>query len=188
MNAKSQQAPDYLLLALVSGLTVFGLVMVYSSSLYIAVTEGHRQVYYLIRQAIWAVIGAIGLLVAQRVDYRLWRRLALPMMLVTLVLLIAVILLPESVTKRGGAERWISLGPFSIQPTEIAKFSLVSFLAAWLMGRGHKLGSMTLGLIPFAIIMGLVLGLVMLQPNLSTAIILGVINLKVMGSAKPRCA
>lgn len=176
MIAKTNRSPDYALLALVLVLTVFGLVMVYSSSFMIAVNEGHGQVYYLVRQAIWAVLGGIALLVGQRIHFRLWRRLALPIAGVTLVLLIAVLVLPESMTKRGGAERWITFGPVGIQPTEVAKFGLVVYLASWLMGRGAKLRSMTISLVPFTIIMGVVLALVMLEPNLSTTIILGVVG------------
>jgi len=183
MTHKTRRAPDYILLALVSMLTVFGLVMVYSSSFMIAVDEGHSQIYYLMRQSLWALLGGVFLLVGQRIEYSRWHRLALPLMVGTLLLLILVILLPESMTKRGGAERWIVLGPVGIQPTEVAKFSLVVYLATWLMGRGDKLGSMTMSLLPFSVIMGVILALVMLQPNLSTAIILGVIGVAVYFAA-----
>ena len=183
MNQKVQRSPDYTLLALVLGLTVFGMVMVYSSSFMIAVNEGHGQIYYLVRQTMWAVLGCIGLLVAQRLNYQYWRKLALPLMAVTLGMLILVILLPESVTKRGGAERWIRLGPIGVQPSEVAKLSLIVYLASWLMGRGAKLRSMTISLLPFTVIMGIVLALVMLQPNLSTAIILGVIGVAIYFAA-----
>src|SRR5919202_596321 len=156
MISRTSRGPDYALLALVSALTVFGLVMVYSASFMIAVNEGHSQVYYLVRQSVWAILGGGLLLVGQRIDYRWWRKLALPLMGITLLLLIAVILLPESMTKRGGAERWITFGPIGIQPTEIAKFSLVIYLSSWLRGRGPKLRSMTISLIPIG--SGLILG------------------------------
>src|SRR3712207_2049889 len=64
----------------------------------------------------------------------------------TLTLLVLVLVLPESITKRGGAERWITIGPGGIQPTEVAKLGLVVYLASWLMGRGAKLRSATFGL------------------------------------------
>ena len=183
MIAKTQRTPDYALLALVSTLTVFGLVMVYSSSFMIAVNEGQSQVYYLLRQSMWALLGAVGLLIGQRVEDHYWRKLSVPIMAGTLLLLVLVILLPESMTKRGGAERWITFGPVGIQPTEVAKFGLVIYLASWLRGRGPKLRSMTISLIPFTAIMGVILALVMLQPNLSTAIILGVIGIAVYFAA-----
>ncbi len=183
MIAKQQRAPDYALLALVLALTVFGLVMVYSASFMIAVNEGHSQVYYLVRQFLWAIVGGAMLLVGQRLEYRMWRRMALPLMATTIALLILVIVLPKSMTSRGGAERWITFGPIGIQPTEVAKLSLVVYLASWLMARGPKLRSMTISLIPFALIMGIVLALVMLEPNLSTAIILGVTGVTIYFAA-----
>lgn len=175
--------PDYPLLALVLALTGFGLVMVYSASFVLAVNEGRGQTYYLLRQTAWALLGGVLLLAGQRIDYRFWRRTALPLMAGTILLLVLVILLPESMTKRGGAERWITFGPVGIQPTEIAKFSLVIYLGSWLMARGPKLRSMTISLIPFAVIMGVILALVMLEPNLSTAIILGVTGVAVYFAA-----
>src|SRR5690242_6380366 len=179
MIARENRAPDYPLLALVLALTVFGLVMVYSASFMIAVNEGHSQIYYLVRQFIWALGGGILLLIGQRIDYRRWRKLALPLMAVTVLLLVLVIVLPKSMTSRGGAERWITFGPIGIQPTEVAKLSLIVYLASWLMARGPKLRSMTISLIPFGVIMGVIVALVMLEPNLSTAIILGVVGVSV---------
>lgn len=183
MATRTEHAPDYTLLALVSALTVFGLVMVYSASFMIAVNEGHTQIYYLVRQSIWACLGMVALLIGMRIDYRFWRRVTLPMMAGTLILLILVLVLPSSMTNRGGADRWISFGPIGIQPTEIAKFTLVIYLASWLRGRGPKLRSMTISLIPFAAIMAVILALVMLEPNLSTAIILAVIGIAVYFAA-----
>ena len=183
MISKTDRAPDYTLLALVSALTVFGLVMVYSSSFMIAVNEGQSQIYYLMRQSAWSALGAIGLLIGMRVEYRLWRRLALPLMGLTILLLVLVLLLPESMTKRGGAERWITFGPVGLQPTEVAKFGLIVYLASWLMARGPKLRSMTISLLPFTVIMGVIVALVMLEPNLSTAIILGVTGVAIYFAA-----
>ncbi len=183
MFDRDQHPPDYPLLALVSALTVFGLVMVYSSSFMMAVQEGHAAYYYLVRQLIWAAFGVVGLLIGLRVRFDRWRRLALPLMAGTLLLLIAVMVLPESVTKAGGADRWIRIGPIGIQPSELTKFTLIVYLGSWMMGRGHKLKSMTVGLLPFSIIMGVVLGMVLLQRNLSTAIILSVIGLTVFFAA-----
>jgi cell division protein FtsW len=171
----NRRPPDYTLLALVLGLSVFGLVMVYSSSFFIAVNEGHSQTYYLIRQLMWMAIGGVGLLVAQRIDYRVWRRLALPLFVTTVGLLILVLLLPESITRAGGADRWIRVGSFQFQPTEIAKFALIVYLAAWLMGRGDKLRSMTVGLIPFGLIVGLMIGIMYAQRNMSSAVMLTLI-------------
>lgn len=179
----NRRPPDYTLLALVLGLSVFGLVMVYSSSFFIAVNEGNSQTHYLIRQLMWMVVGGAGLLVAQRIDYRLWRRLALPLFGTTVALLVLVLLLPESMTRAGGADRWIRIGGFQFQPTEIAKFALIVYLAAWLMGRGDKLRSMTVGLIPFGLIVGLLVGIMYAQRNMSSAVMLTLIAVAVYFAA-----
>lgn len=179
----TRRPPDYPLLALVLMLSVFGLVMVYSASFFVAVSEGHGQTYYLIRQLGWMTVGVIGLFVGMRIDYRAWRKLALPLFLGTLVLLVLVLLLPASITEGGGARRWIRIGSFQIQPTEVTKFALISYLAAWLVTRGDKLRSMTAGLIPFGLVVGLFCGLVVIQPNLSSAAVLGLIAVAIYFAA-----
>lgn len=179
----NRRPPDYPLLALVLMLSVFGLVMVYSSSFFIAVSEGHAQTYYLLRQLMWVAIGGVGLLIGQRVDYRLWRRMAVPLFVVTLGLLALVLVLPDSMTEGGGANRWIRIGGFQFQPTEIAKFALIVYLAAWLMTRGDKLKSMLAGLFPFGVVVGLFCGLMYLQPNVSSAFMLGLIAVAIYFAA-----
>lgn len=172
----NRRPPDRTLLALVLGLSVFGLVMVYSSSFYIAVNEGNPQTFYLMRQLLWMLIGGVGLLVAQRIDYRFWHRMALPLLALTVILLVTVILLPASLSEAGGAKRWIRIGPFQFQPTEMAKFALCVYLAAWLMTRGDKLKSMTAGLIPFGMVIGVFCGIMYLQANVSSAVMLIIIG------------
>ncbi len=176
-------APDYLLLALVVGLSFFGLVMVFSSTFSMAINAERSQFSYVLRQAIAMAVGAAGLLVAQRTDYRFWRRMALPLFGVTIVLLLVVLLLPDANSERGGAKRWIALGSFQFQPTEIAKFALIVYLAAWLMGRGDKLRSTTVGLLPFGLIVGTLVGIMALQSNVSSAAIMTVIAVAVYFAA-----
>ncbi len=168
----NRRPPDRTLLALVLGLSVFGLVMVYSSSFYIAVNENSPQTFYLMRQLLWMLIGGVGLLIAQRIDYRFWHRMALPLLAVTVLLLVTVVLLPASLSEAGGAKRWIRIGSFQFQPTEMAKFTLCVYLAAWLMTRGDKLKSMTAGLIPFGMVLGVFCGIMYLQANVSSAVML----------------
>ncbi len=179
----NRHPPDYTLLAIVVILAGFGLVMVYSSSFFMALDEGHTHTYYLLRQLAWTMIGGIGLYIAQRIDYRFWRRVALPLFGITIILLMLVLLLPTSVTSRGGAERWIAIGSFQFQPTEIAKFALIVYLAAWMIGRGDKLRSMTVGLIPFGLIVGLLIAIMFMQRNISSAVILTLIAIAVYFAA-----
>lgn len=173
--------PDYVLLATVGSLVALGLVMVYSASFVEAYTLHENQYYYLIRQLMGAMIGTVGLLVAARIDYRFWRRYSVHLMGGALLLLFLVLILPASMTEVNGSRSWIRfgegvLGLISIQPAELAKFAIIIYFADWLSRRSDKVGNVTYGLIPFGVMLGLVCGLVMMQPDLGTALVLVVIG------------
>ncbi|MEW5720857.1 MAG: putative peptidoglycan glycosyltransferase FtsW [Chloroflexota bacterium] len=158
---------DYVLLGVVVILLIIGLMMVFSVTFPPRVQQGapNPQSEF-VKQAIYAAIGVFVLLVFARIDYRLWGRAALIMMGVTLVLLIAVLFTAPV----NNARRWLFDG--SIQPAELAKFTMVVYMAKWLSSKGEKLRQVTYGVVPFAIIVGIVCGLIVLQPNMSTAIII----------------
>lgn len=166
--------PDYMLMATVGALVALGLVMVYSSSFVEAFTRHESQFYYLVRQLTGAIIGIIGMLVALRLDYRVWRRFSVHLMGLALVLLLLVLVLPESMTMVNGSRAWIrfSGGMFSMQPSEIAKLAMIVYFADWLSRRGPRVGNVTYGLIPFAVMLGLLCGLVMMEPDTGTTVVL----------------
>lgn len=169
--------PDYVLLAAVGALVGFGLVMVYSASFVEAFNLHGNQYYFLIRQLIGAMIGTGALLAVQRIDYRIWRKYSVQIMGLALLLLFLVLILPESMTKVNNSRSWIRvgegvLGLFSIQPAEVAKLAIIIYFADWLSRRSAKLGNVTYGLIPFAVMLGLVCGLIMMQPDLGTTVVI----------------
>lgn len=173
--------PDYVLLAAVGSLVALGLVMVYSASFVEAFTLHKNQYYYLLRQIVGALIGTVGLLLAQRIDYRLWRKYSVQLMGVALLLLFLVLILPSSMTTVNGSRSWIRFGEgvfglFSVQPSEITKLAIIIYFADWLSRRSEKLGNVTYGLIPFGVMLGLVCGLVMLEPDLGTTVVLVIIG------------
>ncbi len=170
-----QRKPDYILLATVSILVLLGLVMVYSASFMRAYADTGDQLYYTWRQMNAAVIGTIALLAAQRIDYRVWRRFSVHLMAGALFLLVLTLILPASMTEANGARSWIRIGSFSVQPSEIAKLTMVIYFADWLSRRGEKLTNVTYGLAPFALMLGVVCGLVMLERDLGTTIVLVII-------------
>lgn len=176
MNERVARKPDSVLLATVGGLVAFGLVMVYSSSFAVAFTDYGSSTYWVVRQALWAFVGTLGLLATMRFDYRNLRRFSLPLMIFTLLLLLLVLILPKSITQANGASRWINLGPMSIQPSEVAKFAAIIYFADWLSRRGSKIRHLVTGLLPFGIMLGLLAGLVLLEPNMSTTIIIIIIS------------
>lgn len=155
--------------------------MVYSASFVEAFNQKGNQYYYFVRQTVGAIIGAVGMLIAIRLDYRIWRRYSVYLMGGVLVLLFLVLILPESMTKVNNSRSWIRfgegmLGLVSVQPAELAKLAIVIYFADWLSRRSERLGNVTYGLIPFSVMLGLVCGLVMLQPDLGTTVVLVLIG------------
>jgi cell division protein FtsW len=159
---------DYVLLAIVAALLVIGLIMVWSVTFPPRVGLGLPDPEsFAVKQFEFAALGLIVLFVLSRIDYHLWGKLAIPLMAATILVLIVLLFLPEN----NGARRWLFNGSF--QPAEVAKFTVIVYMARWLSSKGEKLRQVTYGLLPFAIFVGGVTGLIIRQPNLSTAIIIG---------------
>ncbi|HEV7663785.1 MAG TPA: putative lipid II flippase FtsW [Chloroflexota bacterium] len=163
--------PDYLLLASTIALLVLGTLMVYSASFVVAHNEFSDDAYFLIRQLVWIGVGALGMLLAVRMDYRRWRAVSLPIMFICTVLLVLV-LVPGVGSSSYGAVRWIKLGPVQVQPSELAKLAIILYLADWLARRGTLVTQFMRGMLPFAIMVGVVAALVVIQPDLGTTTII----------------
>jgi len=164
--------PDYVLIMVTATLLALGLLMVYSASYVIAVREGEGPAYYFWRQLLWAALGIVGLLFMSWIDYRFWRRWAIPIMAITLLALLAVLIWGGKIL---GSRRTLLHG--HVQPTELAKLALIIYVATWLASKGKKLQEVNYGLIPFACLLGMVAGLIALEPDLSTAFLMVVIGL-----------
>lgn len=156
---------DFMLLASVLALLAYGLLMLYSATFYVGVRFWHQQL-------IWTGLGIIAMLVMIWLPYPIWQKMALPLMGVTLILLLVVLLLGVRVL---GAQR--SLFNASIQPGVLARLVVVIYIAAWLSSKGEQLNQVHYGLVPFAIIIGVLAGMVALQPDLSTALLLSITGL-----------
>jgi cell division protein FtsW len=160
-----------LLLGSTAFLVLGGLVMVLSASSVSAYARYGDSFLFFQRQAAYAVVGIVALLLTSRMRYRAWRRLALPFLLVTLALLV-VVLHPSTGVSAYGASRWIELGAVTIQPSEIAKLALVVFAAAILARKWNALADLGHVALPLLPVVAVVCGLVMLQPDLGTTLIL----------------
>ena len=159
-----------LLVGSTATLTLLGLIMVLSASSVEAYARFGSSFLFFNRQVVYAVVGSLAMAVAMRMHHRAWQRLCVPMLLVSVALL-ALVLLPGFGTVAGGSARWIELGPVTIQPSEFAKLAVIAFGAALLSRRWeriHDLRQLTLPLLP---VVGVVCGLILLQPDLGTAII-----------------
>jgi len=164
------------LFAIVVVLNLFGLVMVLSASAVTALYEYGSPWYQFQRQFLWLCLGSAALLVTLRVDYHRWRRYTTPLLLASMGLLVLV-LVPGLGVNVNGASRWLGFGQLRIQPSEMAKLTVVLFVADLLARRGDKVRDWRLGLKPVMVVFGAVALLFLLQPNLGTAIILGSIVL-----------
>lgn len=160
---------DYVLVLAVVMLLLLGLVMVYSASQF--ATPGDPG-YWFRHQIVWAMLGGIALLVTSRVEYRLWRRVALPGMVLALVLLVAVLVAGHTIY---GAQRWLHVGFFSFQPSELTKLALALYVADWLARKGDAVRTLLNGLLPFAALTGVVLALILLQNDLGTSIVVAML-------------
>lgn len=169
--------PDLLLLALAVGLVIFGAVMVYDASVVAATRDFGDKFHFVKDHLTWVAIGLVGMVVASAIPYHLYRRLALPIGAVTLILLVLVFL-PGIGIKAYGASRWLNLGVTSFQPSEVAKLALVIFMAAWLE-RKDDLKSFMHGFLPLLVILGTLGGLLIAEPDLGTFFIIALVALGV---------
>lgn len=175
-------AVDRVLLAIVLGITLFGAVMVYSASAMLAEKNYGSQFYFLYRQAVWGAVGIAALAVAICIDYRHYKRpvVIYSMLVVTLVMLGAVLFLPTV----NETHRWIRYGRyFSLQPSEPAKLALIAFLGFFLEKRVKEIESFRHTFLRVTVVAGVLIGLVALEPDLGTALALGLIFVAVMFQA-----
>src|SRR5206468_323554 len=116
--------------------------------------------------------GTVVAILASRVPSETYRRAAYPLLILVLVALVLV-LLPGVGLARGGARRWLHLGPLGVQPSELAKFAVVLFLATSLVKKGDRVATFQFGIVPHYLVVGLVAGLVLLEPDFGTAALAG---------------
>ena len=179
---QNQHAPDWWLLAIVATLVMIGTVMVFSATTGMEPgTVGANT--YLVRHLIFIAIGVSAMVVMMHVDYRIWRVLSIPAILMTLGLLALVLVIGTEVY---GARRWFDLGVTQAQPSELAKPALVIYLAGWLCAQGAKLHHWGTGLLQFGVVLGPLIGLVMLEPDLGTSLVLATIGIGMMFVAGAR--
>lgn len=172
----ARHAPDYPLLTAVAMLLIIGLVAVYSSSFALGFAQFGDANYFVKRQAVWAVLGIVGMLVAMQLDYRILLRLS-PLLMLAALIGLAAVLVPGLGLTQNGAQRWVQIGPLPpVQPSEFAKLAVAIYMAAWLAAKGDAVRSLSLGVMPFVGMVGVVGALIMLEPDLGTAIIIAIIT------------
>ena len=151
-------------------LTAFGLVMVFSASEVQGWMFYHNSAYFFERQALWCLLGVGLLWAAARFDYHRLRALAAPIAVLT-VLLLVLVLLPHVGLELNGARRWLKLGPLQMQPAELAKVGGLLFMAAWLERHRDRIRSLEKGVAPFLALLAILTGLIILERDLGTTMI-----------------
>ena len=180
-RSAGKRAYDDTLIAVVLVLVVIGLVVLYSTSSYNGRVKFHDSLYYLKKQGFATLLGLAGMMVTARIDYHRWVPFAVPGYLMAVFLSLAVMFFGD---EYNGSKRWLSLGPFSFQPSEFAKVAVILFLACLVSRNVKKMGTfstMILMILPVLPIVGLVGA-----SNLSTAIIILGIAAVLIFTASPK--
>jgi cell division protein FtsW len=166
-----------MLLAVTVFLLLVGLLTVYSATTFLAQKQGLPDHYYLRQQASKALVGLLVLYVLARVDYRKYARFSYPLLGATLVTLLLLVLPgTESIAPvRNGARRWIEFSGFRFQPSEVAKLAMVIWVAALASKKGQHVRNLRWGLGPFTVVYLCVALLIILQPDLSSAAMIGLL-------------
>ncbi|MFH2013070.1 MAG: putative lipid II flippase FtsW [Pseudomonadota bacterium] len=160
---------DYILLISTLLLVGTGIVMVYSSSAIMASGRFNDGYFFLKKQILFATVGVLMMVGVARINHQLYSKAAYMILGISLISLIAV-LIPGIGVKVGGSTRWLKLGPFSIQPSEFAKLAMIIYLASSLAKKEKNIKKFSVGILPHLIITGIMLSLILTQPDMGTSI------------------
>jgi len=177
--------PDYVFLGLIVAVVIFGLVMLSSASSAVAYEKFGDNYWYLKHQIIFGLLpGLAAFFLAARVDYRKWKKYALPFLIASVVLLLLVFI-PGLGAGYGRAKSWINILGMSFQPAELVKLTFLIYLAAWLSTkRGEReMRDTSSSFIPFVAAFGIVAILMAIQPDIGTLSVIAVISLVVYFAA-----
>jgi cell division protein FtsW len=172
MNPTRRGTPDFMLLIMTLVLISFGMLMVYSASSMSASYYYGDSFHFIKRQAIAVALGLILMLFFMNVHYSKLKKWAVPLFV---LVLLSLFLVPFIGVDIKGAKSWFSLGPLNLQPAEFAKLALIIYLSALIHKKGEQFYEFKKGLLPTLIIVGLYCGLIMLQPDFGSTIVLGLI-------------
>lgn len=168
-------------------LLALGIVMLASASSVKGADTHTDPLHYLKLQLVWLTISLVLAAFTASFDYRRWREFWIPLGLFAAALLVLV-LIPHVGTRIGGSRRWLRIGFISFQPSELAKFATVVMLSAWMSRTGGKVSQLKEGILKPGAVLGLMLGLVFLEPDYGTTILLACVGMALLfvGGANPR--
>jgi cell division protein FtsW len=173
---------DLLLITAVLALLGIGTIEIYSATAAESLTQFGSSSHFLQRQLLYVAVGGFALWLGARIDYRLLRAWTYPLLLLSIVLLAIVLAMPTL----NSAKRWIFLGPLTFQPVEIAKLALVTYLAYSLGRKADRVKTFTVGFVPHLVVCGVMMALLLLQPDLGSSVVLGATTLGMLFMAGTR--
>ena len=176
LSSKKAHEGDKPLIAVTGIIVTFGLIMLSSASLVVSYTKYGDSYYFLKRQIFGLFLGIIAYWIFSRIDYHFWRKYAF-FMLVFSVFLLILVFIPGIAADWGTARSWIDLGFMHLQPSEFVKITFLIYLAAWLESRRDELHDFSRGIGPFVLVLGVIAFLMILQPDIGTLSIIGLISL-----------
>lgn len=168
---KSRQRGDLWIIFLVILLSLIGLAMISSASVVVSYDRYSYNTYYLTKQAVSFGLGAMLMIFCTAIDYKYWSKISVSLLVIGIALL-AIVIMPGFGQKIAGAQRWIEIGPFTLQPSEVIKLIYIIYAATWLSSKKEQIRNLFSGLLPFAIVLGIIGFLIISQPDLSTLLVI----------------
>lgn len=179
-QAKGIKRLDSAFVLIILVLLTYGLIMVFSASYPSALQKTQNSMHFIQKQALFVVVGLVAMFLISLIDYHLYRRFVIPITAVGLILLVLV-LIPGIGTDLGTfARRWIGVGDFTFQPSEIMKFATIVLFAHLISINYKRMGTFRYGVLPFAVMLAVTAGLMLLEPHLSGTILIFAIGLIMM--------
>lgn len=183
---KKKGSIDFFLMLIVLILLSIGLVMVFSASSVADLAYQHDAYYTFKRQLAWAGIGLFFMILMMNIDYHKLRKFSGVLLIISFIFLVVVLFMPA----RNGARRWIGIGSTSLgfQPSEIAKFAVILYMASSISDKKEKIKSFVYGVLPYIMVGGLMAGLILAEPNLSVAgtVLIVVFSMLIVAGARKR--
>ncbi len=174
---------DRLLCGAVLSLVAVGIVMVFSAGAAFAAKRYGDWTFFLKREAVYTALGLLAFTFGVRTDYSVYRRITYPLLFVSIGLLVGVLLFGPRVN---GAVRWFRLGGLSFQPCEVTKFSLALYVSVLLARKAEQVRQFSVGFLPPLVITGVVMALLIVQPDLGTAVVIGMVTMGLLFVAGTR--
>ena len=176
-KAKMKLAPmDFVMFSVIMMLVVIGVIMVFSASAYM---RGQNYTSFFIKQLFSAFLGTLAMLFTLRFDYHNIKKYTNFLLLISMILLVVVLFFKST----NGATRWIPLGPLNLQPSEIAKFVVVLYMAKSMEHKGEKIKELFYGVIPILLVSSIFAGIILLEKNLSIAAVIIIVTIIMLFAA-----